>query len=244
MNHMADMLAWFPGICAWGPLQEMTPAGWMLCSCIYVLWLDLVLRRVNFNAISLKIPTLPFTCFCIPFLPLASVSRLQGTRSRMASVEPPLPQGAGYGVLLGLGLFFAVSMVSPTLQPQHPSTPGLTPPDRHNLHPPPLQERAPNLRDVHHSRPLRKVRPRRLGRRLLLDLGRDAPAEHGRVLPLRRVGPLLVRVGGHGADTAFRDAGGAAEEEGAERAYFSGGGEGEVWGDGACCVYCVWADDE
>lgn len=33
----------------------------------------------------------------------------------MASVEPPLPQGAGYGVLLGLGLAFAIIMVRPHL---------------------------------------------------------------------------------------------------------------------------------
>ncbi|SPN99956.1 probable DUR3 - Urea permease [Cephalotrichum gorgonifer] len=30
------------------------------------------------------------------------------------SAQPPLPQGAGYGVLLGLGLFFAISMIGTT----------------------------------------------------------------------------------------------------------------------------------
>ena len=65
----------------------------------------------------------------------------------MASVEPPLPQGAGYGVLLGLGLFFAVTMVRLALQPQRQPLvhSDLHPADCHNLHPPPLQKRAPNL---------------------------------------------------------------------------------------------------
>lgn len=100
----------------------------MLCICMHVLWLVLVLGRVNFNAIVLRIPILSFTCFYIPFLSLVSVSLLQGTQSRMASVEPPLPQGAGYGVLLGLGLFFAVSMVSlPSTNPNASVHPDLHP---------------------------------------------------------------------------------------------------------------------
>lgn len=116
---------------------------------------------------------------------------------------PVLSQGVGYGIVVGIGGFFALLMYHPL--PHNPANHPLTTQASNNIPPKPLYQLLnPSGRRIQHRLPQRQARANRSWYCLLLDLVRHASHKLNICLQLWNLRAHVVRRNGNLANPPLR----------------------------------------